>query len=243
MRISVAQIESVKGDIANNIIKHKKVINLAIKNKVEVIVFPELSLTGYEPTLAKKLAINEKDNRLKEFQEIANTHSITIGLGAPTQNDSGICISLIVFQPNKAIYTYSKKYLHPDEENFFVSGKNKTNRIGKENNIALAICYEIFVPEHPEKSLTEGVDVYIASVAKGKSGVDSAKDTLPKIAKKYSVSVLMSNAIGLSDNFVSSGGSLILSNEGEILTEFSNKNEGIMIIDIGTKSASKVLLS
>ena len=53
MRISVAQIESVKGDIANNIIKHKKVINLAIKNKVEVIVFPELSLTGYEPTLAK----------------------------------------------------------------------------------------------------------------------------------------------------------------------------------------------
>ena len=184
MRISVAQIESLKGDIANNIIKHKKAIHLAIKNEVEVIIFPELSLTGYEPTLARKLTINEKDNRLKEFQEIANTHSITIGLGAPTQNDAGICISLIVFQPNKEIYTYSKEFLHPDEEDFFVSGKNKTNLIGKENNIALAICYEISVPEHSEKSLTKGVDVYIASVAKGKSGVDSAKNTLPKTAKK-----------------------------------------------------------
>ena len=54
MRICVAQSKPIKEDIVANIEQHKKFIHLAIYSKADVIVFPELSITGYEPTLRYK---------------------------------------------------------------------------------------------------------------------------------------------------------------------------------------------
>ena len=242
MKISVAQIASVKGDVLANTIKHKKVIELAAKNGSDVIVFPELSLTGYEPTLGKKLAMSETDSRWNEFQEIANAQKIIIALGAPIKCDSGICISLVVLQPDTELFIYSKRYLHADEDAFFVSGNSPSNLIGKDNNMALAICYEIFIPEHSEQSISKGVEVYIASVAKGESGVKSAKKTLSDIAKKHSVFTLMSNTIGSTDNYISFGSSFIMNNKGELLDELSSDNEGLTTLDTETQKTSKLLL-
>jgi predicted amidohydrolase len=92
-----------------------------------VIIFPELSLTGYEPTLAKELAIHQDDKRLDDFQQISDLHGITIGLGAPTKGSKGICISMIFFQPHRERRLYSKKYLHADEYPYFVSGSKFLN--------------------------------------------------------------------------------------------------------------------
>ncbi len=55
---------------------------------------------------------------------------------------------MVLFQSHKARQTYSKKYLHPDEEDFFISGQSSTGLIVNKTNIALAICYELSVPEH-----------------------------------------------------------------------------------------------
>jgi predicted amidohydrolase len=54
MKIAVAQTRPIKGDISTNIKTHKKLIDLAISYKVDTIFFPELSITGYEPELAKE---------------------------------------------------------------------------------------------------------------------------------------------------------------------------------------------
>ena len=56
MRIAIAQIAAIKGNIEKNIENHLKWIKLAIQNNAGVLVFPELSLTGYEPELAEILA-------------------------------------------------------------------------------------------------------------------------------------------------------------------------------------------
>src|SRR5690606_29154699 len=137
--------------------------DLAIAHEADIIIFPELSLTGYEPTLAKELAVHQEDHRLDDFQKSADTQQITIGVGIPTKNTTGICISIIRFQSHKARQTYAKKYLHPDEEVFFVSGKSFTSlNVGK-TNLALAICYEISVPEHAENAFESGAEIYIAS--------------------------------------------------------------------------------
>lgn len=53
MKLCSAQIQPIKGDIDRNIQKHIFFINSAIENGADLIFFPELSLTGYEPTLAK----------------------------------------------------------------------------------------------------------------------------------------------------------------------------------------------
>jgi predicted amidohydrolase len=61
-KICVAQTRPVKGDIQSNINSHKNLINLAVAIVAELIIFPELSLTGYDPTLAKELATSAHDS-------------------------------------------------------------------------------------------------------------------------------------------------------------------------------------
>ena len=56
MRIAVAQTKPVKGDMQHNVDQHKKLIAVAIANKADLVIFPELSITGYEPALAKDLS-------------------------------------------------------------------------------------------------------------------------------------------------------------------------------------------
>jgi predicted amidohydrolase len=55
MKICVAQTKSVKGDVLKNIENHLKFIELALAFSADLIIFPELSLTGYEPELAGKM--------------------------------------------------------------------------------------------------------------------------------------------------------------------------------------------
>lgn len=123
MKICVAQTKPIKGDIQSNIDNHKKLIDLATFNKADTVIFPELSITGYEPELSKELATNQDDSRFDDFQMIADTKQITIGVGVTTKNNTGICISMILFQPYKARQTYLKKYLHSDEEVFLLADK------------------------------------------------------------------------------------------------------------------------
>ncbi len=92
MRICLAQTESKKGNINWNISNHKKWIEVAISKNADLIAFPELSLTGYEPNLANKLATNRNDLRLNDFQELSDKNQISIGIGLPTKTENGILI-------------------------------------------------------------------------------------------------------------------------------------------------------
>ena len=236
MKICAAQTRPVKGDIQRNIDNHKKLIDTAVSNGADMVIFPELSLTGYEPTLAKELATDQDDSRFAVFQNISNTRQITIGVGAPTKNNTGICISIILFQPHKARQTVSKKYLHPDEEEFFISGQSFPNLKIKKTNVALAICYELSVPEHAQKAFKSGAEIYIASVAKSASGVKKAAKKLADIANKYSMTVLMSNCVGQSDNFESAGKTSVWNHKGLLVGQLDNTNEGMIIFDTDTPS-------
>jgi predicted amidohydrolase len=240
MKICVAQIEPVKGDIEINITNHKKLIALAVSSGADVIIFPELSLTGYEPYLAKALATDINDKRFDELQQISNVDNITIGAGMPIKNDAGIYIGMIIFQPDQPRQLYTKKYLHTDEEPFFIPGKGGTPLMN--NKIALAICYEVFVPKHPEDAFKNGATIYIASVAKSAAGVTKANQTLPANALTYSMTVFMANSTGFCDNFISAGSSAIWNNKGKLLAQLDDTSEGILIIDTITQEIISEIL-
>jgi len=227
MKISVAQTRPVKADIETNIDNHKRLIDLAVSNGADIIIFPELSLTGYEPRLSKELATNLNDSRFDGFQNISDTGQITIGVGIPLKNNGGICISMILFRPHNPRQTYFKKYLHADEEEFFISGQNSSVLINKKPNIALAICYELSVPEHSENAFKSGAEIYIASVAKTVDGVEKAVKSLAGIANKYSMTVLMSNCIGQCDGDECAGKTSIWNDKGILTGQLNEKNEGI----------------
>ena len=235
MKICIAQIKPFKGDIDKNVQNHLKLIDLAVSHRADSIVFPELSLTSYEPKLSKDLATNQDDKRLNIFQTISDTKRITIGVGLPTISNSGVQISMIIFQPNKARQTYSKQHLHSDELPYFVNGQDQLILKIDNKQVAPAICYESLLPEHSEKVYRSGAEIYIASVAKSANGVAKAFKHFPQIAKQYSMTVLMSNCVGLCDDFESVGKSSIWNKKGVLLAQLNDTNEGILIVDTETE--------
>lgn len=242
MNIAVAQIKPAKGDISANIEKHLKFIELASALNANSIFFPELSLTGYEPELAKDLATTKDDNRFDAFQKISNLKNITIGAGIPTKTKNGIQISMIVFQPNQQRISYSKQQLHEDEFPYFENGTEQVIIEIENQKIIPAICYESLQIEHAEKASKLGGKIYVASVAKSKNGVEKAFIHYPKVAKTYSMPVLMSNCIGECDNFVSVGFSSVWTKEGKLAEQLDNKNEGILIFNTATEEVIKQII-
>lgn len=242
MKICVAQTKPIKGNILANIGSHKKIISLASKSKSNAIFFPELSLTGYEPELAFELGTDQNDKRLDDFQIISDSYKITIGVGLPIKTKTGIQIGMVIFQPLTYRQTYSKQYLHADEIPFFEGRTEQTILKIKNIKIAPAICYESLKSEHVEVANSLGAEIYVASVAKSKKGINQAITHYSQIASKYAMPVLMSNCIGKCDNFESIGNSAIWSKNGILLDQLDAENEGILIYDTKTELASKFLI-
>lgn len=239
MKICIAQTKPIKGNVSANIQAHLRFIELALTSNSEAIFFPEISLTGYEPELAKNLATNQNDNHLDIFQETSDKNNIIIGLGLPTATASKIRISMIIFEPNKARQTYSKQLLHSDEFPYFENGVGQVIIKTNDKNIAPSICYESLQPTHSENAFKLGADVYLASVAKPANGIEKAFDHYPKVAKQYGMPVLMANCVGLCDNFLSVGKSAVWTKDGELVGQLDDKTEGILIFDTETEGIIK----
>ena len=238
MKISVAQLRPAKGDISANIEKHKVLVKLAVSLRVSSVFFPELSITGYEPEIAKDLATNQEDKIFDSFQEISDTDQITIGLGMPIKTDAGIQIGMIVFQPNARRQTYSKQQLHADEFPYFVNGEKQIILNVENNRIAPAICYESLQNDHAENAGKLGAEIYLASVAKSQNGISKAYTHYPKIARQYSMPVLMTNSVGYCDNFLSVGQSAVRSKNGQLLAQLNDMDEGVIVFDTETEEVS-----
>jgi len=243
MKIATAQTKPIKGSIPANIESHKKMIALAVSYNSDAIFFPELSLTGYEPELAKELAVDQDDLFFDDFQKISDENKITIGVGMPTKTISGIQISMMIFQPEKSRQIYSKQQLHADEFPFFVNGANQIILTVGNHKIAPAICYESLQPDHSENAVKFGAEIYLPSVAKSQNGVDKAMIHYPAVAKKFSIPVLMSNCVGDCDNFTSVGQSSVWTKQGKLAGQLDDQSEGILIFDTETEEVLKQIFN
>ncbi|MBA4259479.1 MAG: carbon-nitrogen hydrolase family protein [Chitinophaga sp.] len=235
MKICIAQTEPIKGNVSANIEAHIRLTELALKHHSNAIFFPELSLTGYEPELANKLAIHQEDKQLDIFQQISEKNNIIIGFGIPTVHESQIRISMVIFKPNKPRHTYSKQQLHSDEYPYFEKGNEQVIIKTNSMQIAPAICFESLQPSHVENAHKLGANIYLASVAKSAHGVEKAFDYYPRIAKQYKMPVLMANCVGIYDNILCVGKSAVWSNQGKLIGQLDDKTEGILIFDTETE--------
>jgi predicted amidohydrolase len=233
MKIAVAQLKASPGDLPGNLAAHKKLIHQAVLHGADTLIFPELSLTGYEPTLAHVLAMEIYDSRLDELQVLSGRHQLTLGVGVPLQTPQGVTISLLIFQPGQPRQVYTKRYLHADEEAFFVSGQGTLSALGG-GVLALAICYELSVPAHAEEAAKNGAEMYLASVAKTARGMAKAEERLADIAKDHTMTVLVANCVGPCDGEPGGGKSAIWNNRGMLLAQLHDTDEGVLILDTVT---------
>ena len=242
MRIAVAQTVSGKGNVTLNIGKHLHLIQLASQYGANAIFFPELSITGYVPSLAKQLNFTIDTPLFSEIKSAAKKLNILVGIGAPIQSKAAPLIGQILFHPNGSVDHYAKRHLHPDETPFFDKGKVSPIVVFEDLKIGLAICYEISQDEHINDLLSQEVDIIIAPVAKSITGITVAHKRLSEIASKHGKPILMSNCVGLSEDFIAAGQSAIWGPDGNLLEKLGPQEEAILILDTLTNTYQKIVI-
>lgn len=232
MRVGAVQCKSIAGDITTNIERHLQFIQIAANNNIDLLFFPELSIIGYEPKLAKPLAMTISDPALESLKEQSNRHGITIGVGLPLAVEEQVQIGMVWFIPNEPSLSYAKQQLHDDELPYFVSGEEQLILRSGNYTIAPAICYESLQPSHADHAVAMGANVYLASVAKSEGGIAKAMRHYPEVALKHNMFVIMGNCIGHNDDFVSAGQSAAWDRNGNLLAQMDHNSEGILMVDL-----------
>ena len=235
MKIGAAQTKPIKGDFQKNIESHLRLIDLALEKHAELIVFPELSTTGYEPTLALKLATTAEDKQFDVFQELCDRFNCVIAVGSPLTNQNRVSIGMIIFQPNQNRITYLKRHLFHTEKEYFISGNSPTNLLYNNTNIGLAICYEISVPEHQQVVSENGAEIYMASVVESFDGIDNAINKMSLTSAKYSMVSIMANCVGLTGKYDCAGKSSVWNKEGKLVGQLNSYEEGIIVYDTNSQ--------
>lgn len=238
MKICVAQMKPAKCDIATNLERHCQFAEVASSMGADLVVFPELSLTGYEPQAARQLAMTVDDARLDGLEELSRDKKLALGVGLPTGTPVGTCISMVIFQPDGPRLLYSKRYIHADERPFFVCGSNLGPIEMQGNRIAMAICFELSVARHASKAASDRANIYLVSAAKSATGVEAAHARLAEIATSHSMLVLLSNAVGPCDNFVAGGRSAAWNRNGELVGQLDEASEGLLLLDTASAQVS-----
>ena len=235
MRIAAAQSRPAAGPVESNLAGHHRLIDIAVQNGAGLVVFPELSLTGYEPRMAARVARMPGDACFRLLQTTVDQRGVTIAVGVPTPGHRLPRISTLILRPASEIQVYSKQFLHADEEPFFERGSASDAVIQPNPCVALAICYELSVPLHAQRAMEAGASIYIASVAKTDQGVEIAGKRLSDIARKHSAVTMMANCLGLLDGVRCAGGSSVWDRKGRLLTQLDEEQEGIIVLDLVTE--------
>jgi predicted amidohydrolase len=230
MIIAAAQTIPFDEDVEANLNAHYKFVELAARHHVQLLIFPELSLTGYLRENALNFAFTETDARLSTLRDLAVVNKMIIVVGAPLILISGLHIASFVLYPDNTLEFYTKQHLHNGEEEFFVSGTEYNPQIALEDELfSLAICADISNPSHPENASKSKSTAYLASILYSKKGIDQGIVLLQKYAKRYQLNVLLSNYGGPSWGLEAGGMSSLIDNKGLMKASIQTAGESLLI--------------
>lgn len=246
--IAVAQTIPVRGDVEANVDCHLRLVQTAAARDAQIIVFPELSLTGYEMGLARSLTFVENDSRLSSLIESARSHSMIVIVGAPVVIADGLYIGAVIISPDRTIKLYTKHRLGAfpasascdgivprAEATVFQPGKlNPLVRFGGVT-AAVAICADTGHPSHAEDAARRGANVYLASMFVIPSEFDRETANLESYAALNSMAVAFANFGGPSGGLNSAGRSTIWSPKGELLVQLDAKGIGVAVAHVDQK--------
>ena len=240
MKIGLAQIKSDKGDINGNLRHHLDLLGNLAAGEVELVIFPELSLSNYDPDIAVSAAIGPEDTRLDAIQQFADRTEISVGVGFPERSSDKPFITLVVFSPSRPRTVIHKSHLHEDELPYFSTLNESASVLELSKRVAVAICYEITVDAHIESAMAKNMDLYLASVAKTAKGIREAKTQLSAKAREFKVPILVANSVGTCEGKVAGGGSMVIDVDGTVIGALNDTEEAILIYDSEARDKQKV---
>ncbi|MFI5211464.1 MAG: nitrilase-related carbon-nitrogen hydrolase [Ignavibacteria bacterium] len=254
-KVSVAQINPVLGDIDRNIKKHLEFIDKAIKKKADMIIFPELSLTGYSiKDLNMELAIDPYNSPvLKPLRDISRKITIVCG-GIEEDTNYGIFNSAFYIEEGKVKFTHKKVY-PPDygmfeEQRYFSKGKEADVHETKFGKLGVLVCEDLWHMSLPLLQALKGAKIIIGIAC---SPTRLALNSKTKIIKNYEINsqqhrayarllslyLIFCNRVGYEDGVNFWGGSEIVDPFGNVDNAAKFFDEDLIISDINLNSVRR----
>ena len=223
IRISIAQINTTVGDLEANQSKIISYIEKARQDKSDVIVFPELTVTGYPPEdlLHKPYFV---DQNMTSAQKIAEATQDICAVYGFVESQNGLYNSAAIAHNGKLISTYQKQLLPNygvfDEKRYFTHGENtKIYRLSGVN-IGINICEDVWSHSGPIKEQSDSGAELILNINASPYHVNKQFERtamLSRRAKDNNVHIVYVNMVGGQDELVFDGGSVVLDPEGATL--------------------------
>lgn len=222
MKICLVQCHS-KEDINSNLNFAKTIIKKAVKHCCDLIVFPEMFLTGYIATeKTKAIAITENDKAIKELKSVCKTNNIACVFGFPRKEKSKIFNSACFIDKNgEVIGVYDKTHLFGDEKLYFVKGNELKVLDTSFGKVGLLICYDIEIPEATRSLAMKGAEIIICISANMKPYDNLHKMFIVSRAIENSIPIIYCNYSGKDSMFTYVGQSNIIHSNGKNECKFS----------------------
>jgi NAD+ synthase (glutamine-hydrolysing) len=258
LRVALSQLNPIVGDLRGNVGLMSADYARAIEAGAQVVVFPELSVTGYPPEdlLLKGSFIADNRRALEDFAATTGECAAVVGFvlqeNAQLFNAAAVCI-------NGAVHTVYRKQLLPnysvfDEERYFepgvatnsdgsVAGVTTLNGV----SVGISICEDIWFAEGPVKAqAAAGARILLnlngSPFHQGKH--TEREEMLAQRAKETKTTIVYVNQVGGQDELVFEGSSVVMTSDAHVATRLKSFESDFAVIDIaadGTVSDGAVV--
>ena len=243
-RVGLVQMDCVQGDLTKNVARTIEIIKQN-KGKADFLVFPELSLTGYD--VGSKF--HEYSLRIDDelFEEIVqSTKELTVAIGFVEETESfSFYNSMAIIKNKKIIHIHRKIYLPNygifEERKYFSPGHNyKTFDMGK-FCVAPFICGDAWNPAFVHLGAADLASVLVISVCSPQKGLGSklsSEESWKRLTRFYATMygcyVVFVNRVGKENNLIFWGKSEMIDPFGNEVISFSDDSEGVLVGDMNS---------
>ncbi|MDH5480113.1 MAG: NAD+ synthase [Nitrosomonas sp.] len=241
MKIAIAQINCTVGDITGNTTKIIDAVNQAKQSRADLIITPELALSGYPPAdlllrrtfcLACEKALEKLIKLTKEVKDIA------LVVGHPSYQNGKLFNTASVIRNGKIITRYYKRILSQipffNERYYFDAGSNPC--LFELNNIkfGINICADFWLTNPATYVIHPDIDILLVLSA-STYHIDkqvSRYQTTYQFIEQTSLSVIHTNLVGGQDELVFDGASFVMNPQGELTHQLDEFVETIGLVDL-----------
>ncbi|KGS14077.1 Carbon-nitrogen family hydrolase [Pseudomonas coronafaciens pv. garcae] len=228
--LAAAQFCSLRGEFKHNLAGHLAFMQRAADLGAHYLLFPELSLTGYEPDLARELALSPDDACMDPIRALAMQLQLVTTVGVPLKGPDGrIEIGALTFTTHGDVISYAKQYLHPGEDAVFSPGSEDCYLHLDQHRIGLCVCADFSHSEHVQRISDGGAWLYAASVLISPGGYAHDAELLAGHAQRHRLPVLMANHGGPTGGWQSAGRSGLWDETGRWVGGINGAGSGLVI--------------
>ncbi|MFB6839292.1 carbon-nitrogen hydrolase family protein [Streptomyces sp. NPDC056361] len=237
MIVAATQFAPVAGDIDANVRTIAGLVRAAGAEGARVVVFAELCLTGYEPSLIRDtpgLVLAEDDARLAPVREACRAAGAAAVVNGPVRNGgSRPGLGTLVIGPDGSLLTrYDKRNLYGVEAEVFAPGTADGRFTLDGVGFALATCYDNRFPELAERAAAAGCSVYLASSVLSADN-DSFEAVYPVRARDFGLHVVLGNVLGSNEDGVGAGRAGAWGPDGERIADAGDAGPGFALAEVG----------